>query len=194
MPKNTRRPVPPGLPPHAKPVFKGILFDVWHWEQKMFDGSTETFERIVRPDTVSTIATAGDKIIIEEQEQPARESSFFSLPGGVADHGESPLDEAKREFLEETGYASDDWEFWQHFLSTSRVIWTSHYFIARNCRKIQEPHLDAGEKIALRFLPFDEFLMLSEDPKFRGVDIANMLFRVRLSPVAKKEFRKLLFP
>lgn len=28
------------------------MFDVWQWEQKMFDGSVKTFERISREHTV----------------------------------------------------------------------------------------------------------------------------------------------
>ncbi len=36
------------IPPNAKRVFKGIIFDVYQWQQKMFDGSKETFEMLKR--------------------------------------------------------------------------------------------------------------------------------------------------
>lgn len=34
------------LPPQAKKVFTGQIFDVYQWEQEMYDGSFETFEML----------------------------------------------------------------------------------------------------------------------------------------------------
>jgi len=53
-----------GIPSNAKLAFKGVIFEVWQWEQEMFDGTTEIFERIWRLPTVEIIATVGDKILI----------------------------------------------------------------------------------------------------------------------------------
>ena len=52
------------LPKNARRVFKGEIFEVWQWPQKMYDGSTETFEMLKRPDTTQVIATVGDKIAL----------------------------------------------------------------------------------------------------------------------------------
>jgi hypothetical protein len=46
----------PGIPENAKLAFKGIIFEVWQWEQKMFDGSIEIFERIWRSPSVNILA------------------------------------------------------------------------------------------------------------------------------------------
>src|SRR3989344_7054923 len=145
------------LPPHAKRVFKGKIFETWQWEQKLFDGTPAVFEEVIRPDTVEVIAVADGKIIIEEQEQPT-EGTFLSLPGGRADGGGSPEEEIKRELLEETGYVSDDWELWQDAHPFLRHPYTIHYFLARNCKKVREARLDAGERIKLLFVSFDELL------------------------------------
>lgn len=58
------------IPPHAKRSFTGIIFDVYQWEQRLYDGSTTTFEKIKRSDTVNVILTTPDKkIILTRQEE-----------------------------------------------------------------------------------------------------------------------------
>jgi hypothetical protein len=36
------------IPNHARIVFHGQLFDVYQWEQKLFNGKTAIFEKIKR--------------------------------------------------------------------------------------------------------------------------------------------------
>ena len=181
------------LPKSAKRVFKGIIFDVYQWEQKMYDGSFETFEKLKRPDTAVMIATVGEKILIQEQEQPGKPGPFLSLPGGRIEKGEHPLDGAKRELLEETGYASEDWELWKEFSPFSKTVWTVFIYIARNCHKKTGQTLDAGEKISLKFMSFEEFLMLSENEMFYERELVPFLYKFRLHPDQKEAFKKLLF-
>jgi 8-oxo-dGTP pyrophosphatase MutT (NUDIX family) len=181
------------LPPDAKMVFKGKIFEVWQWEQKMFDGTTETFERLKRPNTVQGIATVGDTILVQRQEQPDSAQPFLSLPGGRCDEGEEPLESAKRELLEETGYVSDDWSLWKEDDPVGKMQWTIYTFIARNCRKEREPHLDAGEKIDTKLMTFDEFLALSDDPSFRDLELVVPLLRARLDPSEKERLHAAIF-
>ncbi|MGC9599406.1 MAG: NUDIX hydrolase [Minisyncoccia bacterium] len=184
----------PGLPPNARLVFKGVIFEVWQWEQKMFDGTTEIFEKIWRPPTVEVIATVGDKILIEEQDQPDRPHNI-NFPGGRADKGDAPLAEAKRELLEETGYESADWQLFMQHASDGKVIQDGHFFIARNCKKTKEPHLDPGEKIATKLVTFDELIALADEPRFWIFpEFIYYLLRLRLDPAKKQEFKALLFP
>ena len=91
------------IPEVAKCVFQGIFFDVYHWPQDMYDGSTRTFEMLKRKPSVDIIATQGDRILLTEEEQPNK-GKFVSIPGGQLEEGESFLACAKRELLEETGY------------------------------------------------------------------------------------------
>lgn len=180
------------LPPQAKCVFKGVIFDVYQWEQEMFDGSHETFEMLKRPDTVAVITVVGDKILVGEQEQPGI-ARFVSLPGGRVEMGEEPLVAAKRELLEETGYASADWEPWFSFEPHQKIEWAVHCYIARAAKKVQEPHLDAGEKITTKLISFDEFIKLSEDDHFWGSKFQATLLHLRLDPAKLAAFKKKLF-
>ena len=182
------------LPPNAKLVFKGEIFEVWQWKQKMYDGTVEIFEKIRRTNTAQVIAVVGDKILIQTQEQPDRKKSFNSIPGGRCEEGESGLAAVKRELLEETGYASDDWELWREQNPVGKTIWTVYTYIARNCYYKQAPHLDAGEKITTRLISFDEFLMLAEDPAFyERKDLCYELIRARFDKKFREEFYNLIF-
>jgi hypothetical protein len=91
------------IPSHAKKVFEGVIFDVYQWEQKMFDGSVETYEKLKRNGTVEIIAVTKDKkIIVLKESQPAR-SEFTNLISGRIERGETPLETARKELLEEAG-------------------------------------------------------------------------------------------
>jgi ADP-ribose pyrophosphatase len=179
------------IPPQAKRVFQGVIFDVYQWEQEMFDGSKSTFEKLRRSNTVEVIPIVGDKILIQEQEQPEKKS-FISLPGGRADEGEQPQETGKRELLEETGYGSEDWELWEQLEPYNKIDWTIYWYIARDCKKVQEPQLDAGEKITTKLITFDELVALSDDKNFYGGELAMKLLRLRLEPEKLEVFRKKL--
>jgi len=182
-----------GLPDNARCVFKGVIFEVWQWDQKMFDGSTSIFEKIWRYPTLEIIATQGDKIIIENQDQPDRKGSI-NLVSGRADKGEDVLEEAKRELLEETGCQSSDWTLFMKYGVSAKIIHDIYYFVARDCQKIQEPNLDSGEKIETRLVTFDEFLLLSEEPNFWvAPQFINLLLRARFDEKKKEELRKNIF-
>ena len=146
------------FPSHAKKVFEGIIFDVYHWNQKLFDGTTTTFEKLSRVDTVQTVAiTEDNKIIMLKQEQPNK-PPFTSLPGGRSEKGEDPKLAAKRELLEETGYECSEIKLWQITQPVLKIDWTIYTFIAKGCRKIKDLNLDGGEKIEPFLLSIDDYV------------------------------------
>ncbi len=180
------------LPKDAKRVFKGIIFDVYQWQQTMFDGSVSTFEKVTRPPTVEVIATVGDKILIEYQDQPDRKNTINLVSGRV--ESEDILSEAKRELLEETGYVSDDWFLFLKHENDGKVLHDVYYYIARNCKKIQDPKPDSGEIIEVKLIGFDELFELADKPDFwTGPEFIIYLLKLRVDLKQKEEFRKLLF-
>ena len=180
------------LPSHAKRVFEGDIFDIYQWEQLMFDGSTAIFEKIVRSDTVTIIPIIEDKILIQYQEQPDL-STFISLPGGRMDRNEDVITASKREFIEETGYKANEWFPLMMIKPLNKMIWKMHYYIARDCTNTNQLHLDSGEKIENKLISFDEFLLLSENELFRDKELARYILKLRLHPEKLEEFKNLLF-
>jgi len=144
------------IPDNATKVFTGDIFDVWQWPQEMFDGSTETFEMLRRPDTVQVIGVVEDKIIVLDDEQP-HTGSRVSFPGGRVDpEDSSTLAAAQREIKEETGYEFSNWRLVRVWQPHTKLEWFIYLYLAWDGQKVAEPHLDAGEKITVRQLSFDE--------------------------------------
>lgn len=155
------------LPPQAQRVFSGMIFDVYHWPQVMFDGTTETFEMLKRPDTVKVIAVKDSKIVLLQEQQP-HQPAFVDLPGGRHDRdNETELAAAQRELLEETGMTFDTWRLLDVTQPHGKIDWLVYVFLATDFISQTDQKLDAGEKITVELIGFDQLKSLADDPKTR---------------------------
>lgn len=180
------------IPKKAKRVFTGVMFDVYQWKEKMFDGTYGVFEGIKRKPSVQLIVISGDKIILQKEEQP-HVGKFISVPGGIINRGESPLSAAKRELLEETGMKAEKIIFWRKAEFSKKIEWDTHYFIARGCKKVSAPHLDNGEKISSFPVSFNEFVKIVSEEGFRNKELSNYVFRLKQDKKALQKFKKEIF-
>jgi ADP-ribose pyrophosphatase len=179
------------IPPQAKCVFKGVIFDVYQWQQEMYDGTFETFEMLKRPNTIQVIPIVNNKIILSQEQQPTK-PLFTSFLGGRQEKGEDPLDAAKRELLEEAGMESNKWELYKLYEPFSKFEWAIYLYIARDCRTLSKQNLDPGEKISLHPVTFEEFVDLVTAQDFWGGEIALDIMRMEKKGTLE-EFRKRLF-
>ncbi len=182
------------IPDNAKKVFGGVLFDVYQWEQELFDGTKTLFEKLKRPDTVVVFPVLDDgKIILTEQEQPGKEP-FIGATGGRVDKGEDILEAAKRELLEESGYEASEFILWDAQHPTSKIDWVVYTFIAKGLKKVSDMNLDAGEKITLKLVDLDEFIEIAINKNFVEKEIIPKLYEAKLYPEKKEELKKLFNP
>jgi len=179
------------LPSNAKKVFKGVMFDVYQWNQEQFDGSTKVFEAVKRKESVQLIATTkNNNLLILEEEQPFI-GKFLSLPGGICE-STNPEEDAKRELLEETGMSCESLALWQITGFSSKVIWDTHYYFARGCAKTSSIHLDSGERITVFEVSFDEFIEKVLSDNFRNKEFANIILKLKYKDMLD-DFKKLIF-
>lgn len=156
------------IPNDAKMVFRGEIFDVYQWPQKMFDGSLATFEMLRRPDTVKIIAIRetpdGPKVVFTKQRQP-RKDWFYDYPGGrVDDDDADELAAAKRELLEETGYSFRNWKLIRARQPFSKIDWLVYTFLATDFESKADQRLDSGEQIEVMEVDVAEAVKLLSDP------------------------------
>ena len=145
-------------------------------------GEIEEFHLIESPDWVAVLALdEARRVVLVEQYRHGAERTSRELPAGVVDAGETPVEAAQRELLEETGHASDDW---RPLISVqtepARHTTRAHFFFARGARRIADPAVEPSENIRVCTLDVAELLASIEDGTvFHGVHIGAILVAER---------------
>lgn len=144
-------------------VYETPIFSL-HQLQVIPDAETspKPFYVIEAPEWINVIAlTESNDIVLVEQYRFGVDEATLEIPGGMVDNGESPLEAAKRELLEETGYSSDDWEYTGKTSSNPAIFNNyTHLFVAKNCKKTASQQTDGTEDIAVHTMQLFDFLEL----------------------------------
>lgn len=128
---------------------------------------------------VNVIAiTKNGNFLIEEQYRHGIGRVCFELCAGVVEEGETSLEAAKRELLEETGYVSDSWtEFGSYVPNTSGCNNCCYTFIATNIEKVAEQSLDKTEEIIIHLLTEKEIKKMMLDGRISEAVMLAPLWR-----------------
>jgi ADP-ribose pyrophosphatase len=92
---------------HSEPIFKGKIISLQVDTVRLPNGGTATREIVKHPGAVAVLALAEGKLLVVEQFRKPLEKSLIEIPAGKLEAGEDPMDAAKRELMEETGYRCD---------------------------------------------------------------------------------------
>jgi len=114
------------------------------------------FWRLECPDWINVIPlTPAGEVVFVRQFRHGIGAETLEVPGGQMDPGDSsPIEAARRELLEESGYAGDDWEplGWVHpnpAILTNRC----HSFLVRGVRAVAPIRNDADERTEVELVP-----------------------------------------
>lgn len=172
------------LPPNAKQIYQGPLLSLYQWDQILFDGTTTTFESVVRPDSTAVIAFLDPQtVIMTTQTQPHKSVSFVDVPGGRVDPGETLLEAGIRELYEETGYHAERAHLYTEFSHTSLVRCTFGVAIATDLKRGTSPrHQDAGEKIEVTTWSWDQLVQASLKRTLRSKEAMLAILGLAFDP------------
>lgn len=161
--------------------------DLWQWQQTMYDGNTDTFECVTRPDTASVIPFLdAQTVLLTKQEQPHKPHAFFDFPGGRVDAGETVEQAAQRELQEETGYAAHRWMEWHRFAELGLNRFEHGLFLATDLHDGFKMHQDTGEKIFLVPTRWDDLVRMCLKRELRQPNSMLAILSMEFDPEAKK--------
>ena len=129
------------------------------------------------PDWVNVIAITKDgQFVMERQYRHAARKISLELPCGVMEEGETPLEAAQRELLEETGFGGGQWKKLMELSpNPSAMSSTTHCFLAIGVEKIAEQHLDETEELSVLFMTKEEVKrMLNENQICQALMVAPL--------------------
>ena len=87
------------------------------------------------PDWINVIAITEDgKFVIERQYRHGTQSVDYELCAGTIEDGETPIDAAKRELFEETGYKGGEWTLYCESCPNPAAM-TNRNILMKNCMK-----------------------------------------------------------
>lgn len=130
---------------------------------RMPDGTVvDPYYVLEYPDWINVLALdQNDNVILTRLYRHGIGRTVLELPSGSVDPGEPPLETARRELLEETGYAFEE------IVQTSAVSPNpgnhanmAYSFLALGGQKVTEPTFDESEQIETILLPLNEFKTL----------------------------------
>lgn len=121
------------------------------------------------PSWINVIAiTADGRFLMVEQYRHGLQGVFTELVAGVMEAGEEPVEAAKRELMEETGYGNGEWELLTVLSQNPSTTTNLTYcFVATGVEQVSTQHLDATEDIEVKLLSKEEVksMLLNDELK-----------------------------
>ena len=120
------------------------------------------FYKVTIKDCAAIVAlTADGKVVLKKEYRHCYGQDLIEIPAGVLEDGENPLETAKRELQEETGYRSEKWTYLGKTVESSAKLTNYMYiYLAEDCEKVSEQKLDYGEDIDVLEVEFDEAIRM----------------------------------
>jgi ADP-ribose pyrophosphatase len=164
-------------------VYKGARFDVCSLEIKTLSGETVRRETVVHPGAVVILPVMDDgHILMIHNRRWAIGETLWELPAGTLEPNEPPIETAKRELVEETGYKADNvTPLLQFYSSPGFCTEVLYCFVAKNLHFVGQ-NLDETEEIDVEALSWDEIELMLKNQTIRdSKTISTLLYFRHLS-------------
>ena len=140
----------------SETIYNGKVIKVTKDEVLCPNKETSIREIVHHRGGVAILFKVDDKFVFEKQYRYALKEEIYEIPAGKLEEGEIPLEAAKREMLEETGFKPLEMVFLGDMYPT--VGYSKEVIHLYYCEKHvkEERHLDSDENIDLMFVSMDE--------------------------------------
>ena|SRR5215217_4280937 len=159
----------------TKHVYAGIRID----RCELPNGHILDCQLLAYADEIMIFAlTKQQEVVLIRQYRHGVQQVILELPGGSVDEGESPLEAAKRELMEETGYSSDVF-IEVGCASPNPAVYTSkiYSFLATDVEKIADQSPDDAENVEITLIPFEAVIsMAKRGDLIHSLNISTLFF------------------
>ena len=153
-------------------------FEVFREEVRLPDGKiVPEYYEIEMPHYTAVFAvTVEQRIMVLRCYRHAIGEVTLTMPGGMIEKGESPLEGIQREFLEETGYKAKEWGSLGSFIGNStRGCGTYHLFFATEAESVQKPDSGDLEELELLLWSPEEVEQAIDEGQAKSLGVASIL-------------------
>lgn len=156
-------------------VFRSPWLSVQRESVRRPDGElADYFLGDVGGDSVAIVAEREGELVLVSEYRPKIHQRILSCPGGGIDEGESAIEAARRELLEETGYEAGELEIVQRYWPTIAVEMRRYIVFATELTATGDTP-DEGEFIDVVHLPVEDALALAREDDVPGWFLTSLL-------------------
>lgn len=131
-------------------LYSGNFLDILRETYKLQNGNIVKKEKVIKnsgKNSVIVIAITQDKYVITFQNR-VRDKIIAEFPSGYIENNQDPIETAKRELKEETGYICDDLFIIDEAYTSLEIDNSITYIVvANNCIKSDEKNIDGTESM-----------------------------------------------
>jgi 8-oxo-dGTP pyrophosphatase MutT (NUDIX family) len=179
----TLRPLTPWQLIERKPLVERTYLRVFEDRVRLGDGrEIDDFCLLEAPDWAAVLCITTDRrVALVRQYRHGIGAESWELPAGALEPEEAPLAGARRELLEETGYASSDWRpLLTASVDPARQLARAHFYAAFDATPSAAPALDSTEDLETVLVTASELLRLVDEGQLsHGIHVAAILTAAR---------------
>lgn len=160
--------------------FKGRLINVRHDEVELPNHEIALREVVEHPGGVA-VAMINDegKFFMVEQYRYAQQKVLLEYPAGKMERGEDPLETAKREIIEETGYSGKDFVYLGRMVPTGAYLEEKIEMYMATTDQYLGQNLDVDEFVSVSTKLIDELIEMIMNREIEDGKTIAMTFMIK---------------